>query len=113
MKDPCPRGMHDLGGVEPWASQPIDRHEHAPSDFDKQVDALLYLLLRAQSRVIGVDELRRTIEAMKPEAYFNDSYYEKWLDAITALLLEKDVIEEEEIVLKCAELREAAAKARP
>lgn len=110
MTDPCPRNTHDLGGVEPWASQPIDRHDHALSDFDKQVDALLYLLLRRSTNALSVDKLRREIEAMKPDAYFNHTYYEKWLDAITALLLESDILDEEEIVLKCAELREAAGR---
>ena len=101
--------MHDLGGVEPAASAPIERGEHALSDFDKSVDALMYLLSHPSRQIIRVDELRRAIESLTPEQYEHLSYYEKWLQAMADLLVEKDVLGEEEIGLKIAELREAGA----
>lgn len=102
------RAMHDLGGVEPAASQPIDRTEHELTQFDKSVDALVYLLSR--HGLIRVDELRRAIEALPPDQYHGLAYYEKWLQAVHDLLLEKDVLGEEEVMLRCAALREAAEK---
>lgn len=102
------RAMHDLGGVEPAASQPIDRTEHELTQFDKSVDALVYLLSRRS--IIRVDELRRAIEALRPEEYHGLAYYEKWLQAVHDLLLEKDVLGAEEVMLRCAALREAAEK---
>jgi hypothetical protein len=97
------RAMHDLGGVEPAASAPIDRDEHALTQFDKNVDALLYLL--SARKMIRVDELRRTIESFTPIQYAQLSYYEKWLQAMTNLMVEKGVLTREEVENKLAALR--------
>ena len=100
--------MHDLGGVEPAASQSIDRAEHQLSHFDKSVDGLMYLLSAPSRRIIRVDELRRAIESLTPRQYETLGYYEKWLQAMHDLLIEKDVLGEEEIMLKVAEIRARA-----
>ena len=102
--------MHDLGGVEPAASQAIDRAEHQLTHFDKTVDALMYLLSGASRRIIRVDELRRAIESLTPQQYETLGYYEKWLQAMLDLLIEKDVLGEEEIMLKVAEIRARAGR---
>lgn len=99
------RGTHDLGGVEPLASQPIDRTEHELTQFDKSVDALVGLLSRQSNRIIRVDELRRAIEALPADKYFSLGYYEKWLAAATALLVEKGVLTRDEIDRRCARIR--------
>lgn len=96
--------MHDLGGVEPMASAAIDREEHALTQFDKNVDALMYLLSHPSRRIIRVDELRRAIESFTPLQYQSLSYYEKWLQAMTDLLIEKGVLTREELARKRAEL---------
>ena len=101
-----PRAQHDLGGVEPLASQPIDRAEHDLTQFDKSVDAIMYLLSHPSRRLLRVDELRRAIESLTPDQYRNLAYYEKWLQGIHDLLIEKDVLGDEEVMLKCAQLRE-------
>jgi hypothetical protein len=102
------RATHDLGGVEPFASQPIDRTEYELTQFDKSVDALVYLL--SNRRMIRVDELRRAIEALPPAQYHDLAYYERWIQAVHDLLLEKDVLGEEEVMLRCAAIREAEEK---
>jgi hypothetical protein len=99
------RAMHSLGGVEPFASQPIDRSEHALTQFDKNVDALLYLLSSPKRKLISVDELRRAIESLPQADYHRLAYYEKWLQAIHDLLVEKGVIGAEEVALRMARLR--------
>jgi nitrile hydratase len=48
-------------------------------------------------RVCNVDEFRRAIEHMPPAGYLAASYYEKWLAALEALLVEKGVATREEI----------------
>lgn len=98
---------HDLGGVEPDASLPIDRAEHALSDFDKSVDALLYLLSAPERRLMTVDELRRGIEALSPEDYRRLAYYEKWISSIAAILVEKGVLDRAAIDARIAALRAA------
>jgi nicotinamidase-related amidase len=100
------RSHHDMGGVEPFLSQPIDRAEHALTQFDKQVDALMNLLSHASRRLVRVDELRNAIESLPPGEYDDLAYYEKWIHAIAEVLVHKDVIGEEELVLKLAELKE-------
>lgn len=97
------RAMHDLGGIEPMASAAIDREEHALTQFDKNVDALMYLL--SGRKLVRVDELRRTIESFTPLQYAQLSYYEKWLQAMTNLMVEKGVLTREEIDAKIASLR--------
>jgi hypothetical protein len=99
------RAMHDLGGVEPMASAAIDRDEHALTQFDKNVDALMYLLSHPSRRIIRVDELRRAIESFTPLQYSSLSYYEKWLQAMHDLLIEKGVLTREEIAKKREALR--------
>jgi nitrile hydratase len=49
-------------------------------------------------RVCNVDEFRRTIERMPPPGYLAATYYEKWLYALEALLVEKGVVTREEIL---------------
>jgi nitrile hydratase len=99
------RAMHDLGGVEPMASAAIDREEHALTQFDKNVDALMNLL--SSRRLIRVDELRRAIESFTPLQYSSLSYYEKWLQAMHDLLIEKGVLTREEVAKKREALRGA------
>lgn len=103
--------MHDLGGVEPVASQPIDRAEHDLTQFEKSVDAMMNLL--SQRRLLRVDEIRRTIESLTPAQYHGLLYYEKWLQAIHDVMLEKDVLSDEEVMLKCAELRQEMTAGKP
>ncbi|MBI1244258.1 MAG: isochorismatase family protein [Alphaproteobacteria bacterium] len=100
------RSHHDMGGAEPFRSAQIDRAEHELSQFDKQVDALMNLLSHPSRRLVRVDELRNAIESLPPDRYDDLAYYEKWIHAIAEVLVEKDVIGEEELVLKLAELKE-------
>ena len=105
------RAMHDLGGVEPAASAKIDRAEHELSQFDKNVDALMYLLSHPSRRLIRVDELRRAIESFTPMQYGSLSYYEKWLQAMHDLLIEKGVLTRDEVQAKVAALRKEGGPA--
>ncbi len=97
-------GVHDRGG-RPDAG-PIDRAEHALSFWEKRTDALLVLLSRADRRVIRVDELRRAIESLPPEAYETLGYYERWISAIETLLIEKQVLTKAEIDRKAEQIME-------
>ena len=82
------RAIHDRGG---WpAEQPIDRSEHELADWEVLTDALAGAL--GDRGVIGVDELRRGVESMPPDAYERASYYERWLYSLELLLCEKGVL---------------------
>ena len=60
-------------------------------------------LLRGGGR-ITVDELRKNIEALPPEAYDKLSYYEKWITSLTQTLLQRGVITTEELGRKMQEV---------
>jgi nitrile hydratase subunit beta len=101
-----PRSHHDMGGVEPFVSEKIDRTEPELTQFDKQVDALMNLLSHASLRLVRVDEIRNAIESLPPAEYDDLAYYEKWIHAISEVLVHKDIIGEEELVLKLAEIKQ-------
>jgi nitrile hydratase subunit beta len=90
-----PRAMHDLGGVSRYMCEPIDTEPHELTDFDREVDAIRQIL--GVKAVMSTDELRRGIEALPEEEYLRLSYYERWLQAITAILILKGKIDEAEL----------------
>ena len=98
-----PRASHDMGGVSKFMCEPVDTEPHAFTDFDREVDAIRQIL--GMKKVMGVDELRRGIEAIPEAEYHRLSYYQRWIRSITDNLLVKGVITE-------AELR-AALEAKP
>jgi hypothetical protein len=95
-----------MGGMAPFASQPIDRTDHELSQFDKQVDAIVNLLNHPSRRLMRTDELRDAIESLPADIYDDLAYYEKWIQAVANVMVEKDVIGEEELVLKLADIRQ-------
>jgi hypothetical protein len=91
--DQSPRAHHDLGGVARYACGPIDTSPHALSEFDRRVDALRQLL--SAKGLMGVDELRRGIEAIPEADYHRLSYYQRWIRSIADNLLRRGVIDAE------------------
>lgn len=91
-----PPATHDLGGSPRFRCTPVDPDDSAPPDaFGKRVDALRQLL--AQRGLMTVDELRRGVEAIPDAEYHALGYYERWLRAISGLMVEKGVIAEREL----------------
>src|ERR1700730_15156264 len=95
MTNPDALRAHHARGGRP-ASTP-DPTEHAYALGEKRVDALMVLLGHKDRRLITVDELRRNIESLGPEAYDKMSYYERWIYAITQALLQRGVITRDEL----------------
>ena len=93
--DDVPRAMHDLGGASKFMCEPVDIERHALTDFDKEVDALRQIL--GAKQIMGVDELRRGIEAIPEAEYLRLSYYRKWIRSITGNMLQKGVFTEAEL----------------
>jgi nitrile hydratase len=63
---------------------------------------------RAIGRLFNIDEFRHSIERMEPAHYLGSSYYERWLDGLARVLVEKGVV-----TLKELEERAASFRARP
>ncbi len=88
--DASARAHHDLGGVPRFLCEPIDTSAHALSLFDREVDAIRGLL--GAKGIMGVDELRRGIEAIPEAEYHRLSYYQRWIRSIADNLLARGVI---------------------
>ena len=86
------RGHHDMGGLPAGKVEPT---EHDYPEWERRVDAMVQLLRGAGQ--ITVDELRKNIEGLPPEAYDKLYYYEKWISSLTQTLLQRGVISTEEL----------------
>jgi nitrile hydratase subunit beta len=103
-------GVHDLGGMHGFG--PVIREHDEPvfhSEWEKRVFGMT--LTAMGRRVCNVDEFRRAIEHMPPAGYLAASYYEKWLHALEALLVEKGVVTREELASGRAAAAESATAA--
>ena len=103
------RRHHDMGGFE---ADPVDTSEHDKAPWEKRVDALMRLLSDDERQLLRVDELRRAIEDLGPDVYDRLSYYERWMSAITQIMLEKKVSGATELGERMARIdaREQAAR---
>jgi hypothetical protein len=97
------RGPQDYGGMPAGPVDP-EKHEHVPTHWEKTVDAMMMLLFDQRRRLARVDESRRMQEALGDD-YHKYPYYERWLQAISWLMLEKGVYSQEELEAKKAEVR--------
>lgn len=103
------RRNHDMGGLE---AGDIEHDDHDKAPWEKRVDALMRLLSDDKRALLRVDELRRAIEDLGPDVYDRYSYYERWMHAITQIMLEKKIISVTELGDRMAliEAREKAAR---
>jgi nitrile hydratase beta subunit len=94
-------GVHDLGGMQGFGR--VEREEHEPV-FHARWEAEVLAMMRAGGGrgVYNLDEFRHAIERMPPARYLAATYYEKWLDGITRLFLEKGVVTEAELTARTA-----------
>ena len=96
-----PLGTHDVGG-RPGPAMVKDEHEHAL--WERRVDAMMLLLTHPSRKLLILDELRRNIEALGPGAYEHMDYYERWIAAIAAAMIERGVVTSDELGRKMAEV---------
>ncbi len=95
------RSHHDMGG-EPAGKVEKTEHDYAP--WEKRVDALMVLLSDRERSLMKVDELRKNIEAIGPDAYDKMTYYERWITSITSTLLQRGAITSDELARKLADV---------
>jgi nitrile hydratase len=94
-------GVHDLGGMQGFG--PVEREENEPVFHADWEAAVLAMMRAAGSRgLFNIDEFRHGIERMAPAHYLRASYYEKWLDGVTRVLVEKGVVGAEELASRLA-----------
>ncbi len=92
------RQHHDMGGRPAGKVEPT---EHDYAEWERRVDALAVIL--GSAKVMTVDERRRAIESLPPEAYDQMSYYERWTSALAQTLIQRGVITTEELARKMHE----------
>ena len=98
------RGHHDLGGRP---AGKVERDEHDYELWERRVDALLSILfgIFGARALMTLDELRKNIEALPPEAYQRMNYYDRWVTSITHTLIQRGVITTEELARKMAQIK--------
>jgi nitrile hydratase subunit beta len=88
--------IHDVGGMQGFG--PVEQEPDEPpfhADWEAHVFALNRALIGRG--VYNLDEFRDAIERMPPQQYLASSYYEKWLHAVTTLLVDKGVLSAQEV----------------
>ena len=100
------RSYHDMGGL---AAGKIVPQEHTYEPWEKRVDALMMLLSHRERNLLKVDELRRNIESLGPQAYDRMTYYERWMPAICQTLIQRGVISLDELGRKMAAVKARGA----
>ena len=98
-----PVGPHDVGG-QPAGVVERDEHDHAL--WERRVDAMMMLL--SKRGLLVVDELRRNVEALGPGAYESMGYYERWVAALSAAMVERGVVTGGELGRRMAEVERRA-----
>ncbi len=91
-------GPHDLAGLDEGL---IDSSEQDVAQWERVVDAMIYLLL-AKGVMKDVAELRRHIEDLGPGAYESLSYYERWATSAAETCVEAGVVTREELDARVA-----------
>lgn len=93
------RSHHDMGGLP---AGPVEATDHDYQLWEKRVDALMVLC--SSKRLFTVDELRKGIEGLPPDAYDRMSYYERWISSITSALIHRGTISIDEVRTKLADI---------
>ena len=88
----------------------VEATEHDYEEWERRVDALMMLLsgVKGRRKLMTVDELRKNIEALPPEAYDRMGYYERWVTSITQVMIQRGIITTEELGRKMAEIEKKA-----
>lgn len=100
-----------MGGLPAGRVEPT---EHDYAEWERRVDALMMLLsgVKGGKKLMTVDELRKNIEALPPDAYERMGYYERWVTSITQTMIQRGVITTEELGRKMAEINERGTRPR-
>jgi nitrile hydratase subunit beta len=93
-------GIHDMGGMDGFGA--VIREDNEPV-FHFDWEARIFGLLQAARRARNIDEFRHAIERIPAPRYLNTSYYERWLDALEILLVEKGMLSREELAARGAD----------
>ena len=93
-------GIHDMGGMDGFGA--VSRvSDEAP--FHSEWERRIFGLALAAHVAANTDEFRHALERVPASRYLNSSYYERWLDGVEILLVEKGRVSREEMAARGAE----------
>ena len=95
------KGGHDLGGqsgMGPINPEPESQEPVFHADWERRVFALT--LATGMLGKWNIDESRHARERQDPLTYIENSYYENWLEGLETLLLDKGLLESDELAGK-------------
>ena len=98
--------MHDIGGRE---AGPVDPSDHLLEPWHKMATAMSNVLGDDDHKLTCTDEARRTREALDQESY-DTGYFERQILSLRNLLVEKGILDADEIEQRMAVVEERIAK---
>jgi nitrile hydratase len=88
-------GVHDMGGDHGFGAVPVDDTAGFHTDWERTVYGMDKLA--KATGLFNIDEKRHGIERMAPADYLGSAYFERWLDALERLAVEKGVVTEADL----------------
>jgi len=101
------RGYHDLGGLD---GGPIDTDVSQAKPWEKLAVVVGNALGAKGAKVVRTDEVRRTREEMGAALYNPPGYFEKGIESLRRLLVEKGVIDQQALERRMAEVAKRIAE---
>ncbi|WP_442582194.1 hypothetical protein ACSBOB_09670 [Mesorhizobium sp. ASY16-5R] len=93
---------HDCGGKP---AGPVDVVHHDATHWELRVDAVYQLLADSRRNILRADELRWMRESLSAEDYDRFNYYERWVAAMSRILVSKQIVTQDELAAKMDEIR--------
>lgn len=87
-----------MGGLPAGKVEPT---EHDYAEWERRVDALSMLMGR---KGVTVDERRKNIEMLPPDAYDRMSYYERWVVSLAQALIQRGILTTAELARKMSDV---------
>ena len=88
--------INDVGGMTGFGPV-VEELDEPPFHADWEAHVLAMNRALIGRKVYTLDEFRDAVERIPPATYLSLSYYEKWLQAIQTLLVEKGVCTPDEL----------------
>ena len=94
MNDAPHRQHHDVGGLP---GGPVDPTDHSFAPWQKRIEATVRLALMSPKNRFTVDQFRRAIEELPSDRYDSLTYFEKWIAALSNLLVSRGALTQAEV----------------
>jgi Nitrile hydratase beta subunit, N-terminal len=101
------RGYHDIGGLDGGA---MDTTITEARPWEKLAVVIGNALGAKGAKLVRTDEVRRTREEMGADLYNRLGYFEKGIESLKRLLVEKGLLDQQELERRMTQISERIAK---